>query len=239
MLVIRRTDDARLLVSNKRHSRVVDSESDARRTLYSWGHTDISINKALTELRRAEGSAGGPAHAWRVVRPAAATPETAAAPEPAAEPAAEKAPAKRTRKPRKAAAPATPPRPAPVPAAEAAPAPGAKKPRAPRKRAGKAKVEAAPAAKAEEAAPPAPAERKPRVPRKRAAKAATGEAAPAADPRARAVDLATQLSDALRALENDTLPFARGPWADLRGKAEYIAACLRGKKPSAAAAKGD
>lgn len=249
MLVIRRTEDARLQVSNNRHSRVVDSETEARRTLHSWGHTDVSINKALTELRRAEGNAGT-AHAWRAVRPEPVKPAVAADAAPAS--------AATHEEPSRQRKPAVPPPAAPPPAAAPASAPKeASAPPAPKKyprpeKAEKAKgkkttaVERdppAPNASAEPTTKPAPSRKVRADPEPAAAPAAKRPSAarqkpatprqPTRDRRLEAVELASRLADALRVLEGDTLPFARGPWADLRGKAEHIAACLRGKKPRA------
>lgn len=296
---IQRTEDDRLLVSNRTQSRLVESEADARRTLYTWGHTDISINKALAELRR-EGAEAGADRGWRVVRP-----EAAGAPEPAPVIAAESAPPRRRGRNKAAAAePAATPEPAaPAPAApaepRAEPAPEAIKPartRAPRRSRARAAApeataeerdgaestgspgaeapspapaparkrrsrRAAPAAgepaepePAAEAAPPAPpapeapvveapvAEERPasKPRRRRAARPAEtesdagvagGGAVAAADPQQRALLLSRQLAEALLELERGTLPFARGPWAELRGRAEHIAACLSGRTP--------
>ncbi|HLL48957.1 MAG TPA: hypothetical protein VK399_19840, partial [Longimicrobiaceae bacterium] len=38
-------------------------------------------------------------------------------------------------------------------------------------------------------------------------------------------------TQALREIESATLPFARGPWTELRTQSAEILACLQGKKP--------
>lgn len=219
MLEITRTPDGRLLVSTNRFSEEVDTEEEARRVLTAKGWGNLSITKALHRLNEAEGTAA-PLQGWTVRRP-----------EPA--PVAEKAAA--PARPRRKKAAGTP---APEPREEE------EKPPAPRKRRSRKKaaaepvevaaapptVEAAPEPVAEpvpEPAPEAPV-RKPRKPRKSRAKAAPEPAAVPVDP---AVHHAAELARALRERERAVLPFARGPWTELRETAERVLACLEGREP--------
>lgn len=187
MLIIRRCDDGRLRLSNNRQSDTAHDEAEARRKLYRWGHTDLSINKALAEMRTGAGAA--PARpGWRVVRPSDAVPEARTAPVSQPEPEEERMeekPRKRTRR-------------------------------------------AAPAA-----APPAPKEAEPakKPARKRASRPAPRSGTEGKDPAAEALESFRAGAAALRSIEAAQLPFARGPWTELREKAEQIVACLQGKRP--------
>ena len=98
MATIERTEGGRLRVSSRHRSTVVDSEGQARATLYQWGHTDLAINMALARLRETRGESTG-ASGWRISRPG--DPAPAAPPKPVNEESAVPAPenaAPRTRK---------------------------------------------------------------------------------------------------------------------------------------------
>lgn len=111
--------------------------------------------------------------------------------------------------------------PAPVPALEAEPP--AAKPRRSRK-----KAQPAPAA---EAAPaPTPEETQPAAEKKPRRAAARAKREPAAEHPDAAVHHAAELARALRERERATLPFARGPWTELRETAERVLACLEGRE---------
>lgn len=56
--------------------------------------------------------------------------------------------------------------------------------------------------------------------------------------RERAQAVADALARELSGIETEVLPFARGPWTDLREMAEFVAACLRGGKPKTAWRRG-
>ncbi len=79
MLAIERTEEGQLRLSDRRRTGVAAGEAEARRTLYHWGYTDLSINKALAELRRTEGRVPA-ASRWQVIRSGDRTHETAAPP---------------------------------------------------------------------------------------------------------------------------------------------------------------
>jgi hypothetical protein len=230
MLIIQPTADGRLHIHNNHRSDFARDEASARSLAYNWGHTDISINKALSEMRASSRGESSPA-GWRVARPApvkepAAAKEPAQAKKPAAsarepEPAPSAAKLRGERRARKEAA-AKSAAPEPKPAAELKPAAAPK-----------------PAAAARPAPAPTPAAEKPAAekpkpaPRARAAKPAAPETTekPAAPPRDRALAHIRAGVKELLALEGETLPFARAPWSDLREMAEYISACLEGKRP--------
>lgn len=213
MLVIQRTEEGRLRLSDRRRTGLVDGEAEARRTLYHWGYTELSITKALAEMRRAEGSLP-PLAPWRVTRPAdrAGEPAPAAPPDPG-ESMKEKEPTPRKRRRAAEAAPAEapPPEPSPRPAASR---------RGRKQAAASAPAPEPPPAPAEETPPPAaPA---------RTRRAARPAPSPEADPLAQAQALFAEGTRVLRQIEAGTLPFARGPWTELRAQAEHILACLKG-----------
>ena len=84
MLTIDAMEDGRLRVRNNRRSDVARDESAARAMAERWGHTELTINKALAEMR-AEAGGGEAARSWRIVRPEpAGTAEVQAAPPKAA-----------------------------------------------------------------------------------------------------------------------------------------------------------
>ncbi|HET7321203.1 MAG TPA: hypothetical protein VFI96_01830 [Longimicrobiaceae bacterium] len=189
MLHIRRADDGRLHLSNNRQSGVAGDEAEARRKLYRWGHTDLSISKALAEMREAAGEQAA-SNGWRVLRPSDATPERAAEePEKSEKGEAKPMPEKKKRSTRRRATAAE----APAKAPAKAPAPKAAKPA-----------------------------RKPRAAPKKP---------PTAD--SSGVELALEHFRAgareLKKLEAAQLPFARGPWTELREKADLIVTSLQGK----------
>lgn len=106
--------------------------------------------------------------------------------------------------------------------ADAAPRPS--RPRAPRR----AAAEEAPARPAAESVAPAAADAGAPAPKAERARSAARtpeewlEAARA---------LFAEGTQALREIESATLPFARGPWTELRTQSAEILACLQGKKP--------
>ncbi|HEX7240357.1 MAG TPA: hypothetical protein VF263_08840 [Longimicrobiaceae bacterium] len=263
MLVIRRTEGGGLRLTDRKRTETVPGEEQARRTLTSWGYAGFSINKALIQMKEAEGSLA-PADPWAAVRgrapetPAPAPVTESAPPPPIKEPPTMNAPV-RSRRPRAAAE-----RAAEAPVVEASADPPVAEAVPPRKRARKA-----PAAEKEPAAPapePAAEEPKPAVRPKRArsakpAAAAEAPAAPAAAPepveapaapaarkrapRVRAPEpaaaargpeewleaaraLFAEGTQSLKEIERTTLPFARGPWTELREKSAEILACLQG-----------
>lgn len=275
MLVIQPTQDGRLRVQNSQRSDVVPSEAAARSTAHRWGHTDVTINKALAEMR-GRPSDGPDARAWRVLRPESGSAEVrSAAPQrsaPAPAPVAERSPRRarrgakqppsesepRDQDPAAEAVPAAAPparrkrtnkRAAAVQEAVQAPeeqraaAPADDPPAAPprpkrtrtRKRAAPAEAEAAaaPAPAAEPAPQPEPAKSPARARRARTSRTAPTAVARETEgtPRERALNLVRQGVRELAAIEGETLPFARAPWSELREMAEYVAACLEGKKP--------
>lgn len=67
--------------------------------------------------------------------------------------------------------------------------------------------------------------------RKGAPVAARETSAAETDPVEAALALFTEGTRALRGLEGAALPFARGPWTELRLQAEHIVRCLGGKEP--------
>lgn len=223
MLVIQPTADGRFHISNNHRSGYAHDMASARTLAYDWGHTDLSINKALAEMR-AGGTAQAPERGWRVSRRERAQPRPAPGEPVKAEP------------------------PAPEAGQAGAVKPGAPKGERPKKepRRRRAPAEVKPAAKAvgdrpvKRATAPAKAAPEPAVaPKRGARKAAAPKPAPAArkpvepkagDPRERALALFRAGAKELAALERDTLPFARAPWSELRQMAEHIAACLEGKR---------
>lgn len=314
MVVIERVETGGLRVSNARQSAVVDDEQQARSTLHSWGHTDLSINMALAEMRRREGGADAEPRAWRITRPAQAPPEPTAGeadaqthdpkttmaasprkrrsrraesgadaadpdvvPESAEAPAT---PAKRTRtrkraspreteavpeapvtaadtkpgrKPRrrKAAEPAPDPNSDPVPVEVAAPDSAAEREVAPRKKrqrrtkAGSPPEPVAAPLQVDDPAPDAVAEE---APRRRASRARAAKAKNTPEPTAAADGAVEEVptdrvaaarfwfekgTEMLREIERETLPFARGPWTDLRERGESVVAALEGREPTA------
>lgn len=250
MLEITRTPDGRLLVSTNRFSEEVDTEEEARRFLTAKGWGNLSITKALHRLNEAEGTAA-PLQGWTVRRPEpapvaekAAEParprrkKAAEPPTPEPTPEEEKPPAHRKRRSRRKAAAepavetATPPtaEAAPEPVAEPVPEPApeapARKPRKPRKSRAKAAPE--PVVEASPAPEPELAREEPEKKPRRAARKKAERAAAPADP---AVHHAAELARALRERERAVLPFARGPWTELRQAAERMLACLEGREP--------
>ena len=256
MLVIQPTADGRYHVSNNHRSGYARDTASARMLAHDWGHTDLSVNKALSEMR--SGAPGAPPSGWRVARPEREAPPRENArvevANPVAERSAEAPPRRRAHRAQAdaAAPPAAPDperlaaAPAKKPARSPSPAPAAAPPAKPRKRAATAgagpaaEVETKPAprprakpaskseAKAAAKSAPKPPEPK-RAPRAKAA--ASREPAPAADPREQALALFRAGAKELARVERGTLPFARGPWSELRRMAEHIATCLEGKKP--------
>lgn len=212
MLVIQPTDDGRLHVHNNHRSDFVRDEASARAMAYHWGHTDVSINKALAEMRPT-GGVEAPVRAWRIARPGKPTvrvepmkqtPETST--EPAAKPVKPKRP-RGTAVPGEAAVAAPAPAPAPAEAAIV------------ETKLAKAKR------RVRKAAAPLSEPKAERNPAPKPADTADTTA------RSRALTLFRTGVRELVAMESETLPFARGPWSDLREMAEYIAACLEGKRP--------
>ncbi len=112
------------------------------------------------------------------------------------------------------------------PGAAAAPRP--RRPRAPRRVA----AEEAPAQPAAESAAPAPAGAGAQAPSPKAERARFRAAARTPEEWLEAARvLFAEGTQALREIESATLPFARGPWTELRTQSAEILACLQGKKP--------
>jgi hypothetical protein len=242
MLVIQPTADGRLRIFNNHRSDFARDESSARTLAYNWGHTDISINKALSEMRSATRGDAQPS-GWRVARqepprksvPAKAPepPAADAAPKPAARVETPAPVAERRPRPRKAAAPK------PAPNTVLAPVkPVAAEPKAPPKTRAKPAAVAKPPRAAPVKAPAkvakpvkAVAKAPVKAAEKRPMKAEPKPPAAKGDPRDRALAHLRAGVRELAGIEDATLAFARGPWSELREMAEYIAACLEGKKP--------
>ncbi|MEW5929553.1 MAG: hypothetical protein AB1941_19030, partial [Gemmatimonadota bacterium] len=113
------------------------------------------------------------------------------------------------------------------PAGDAA-APRPKRARAPRRTNAEAVSADASAEPAGEAPAPVPAE----TPAPKAGRARAGAAARTPEEWLEAARvLFAEGTQALRELESATLPFARGPWTELRTQSAQILACLQGKTP--------
>ncbi|HEV2148469.1 MAG TPA: hypothetical protein VGR37_13790, partial [Longimicrobiaceae bacterium] len=80
MLVIRRTESGSLRFSDGRRTDTAATEEQARRAVTAWGYGNFSFNKALVQMKEAEGSAAPAANPWVVRRAGGNGAQPAAAP---------------------------------------------------------------------------------------------------------------------------------------------------------------
>ncbi|MBW3628098.1 MAG: hypothetical protein KY464_02260 [Gemmatimonadetes bacterium] len=122
MLVIEPTADGRLRIQNNHRTEFARDETAARTLAYNWGHTAVSINKALSEMRASARGEAEPS-GWR------ATPNAAPAALPQALPAAPAAAVRNGRGPKRVQQPTRASKAAPtVSPAQAEPKPPTKTP---------------------------------------------------------------------------------------------------------------